>query len=63
MTAVLAWSDAAAHVGPRTVCMINPDNTPSLRVAAKCGYRELTRADYKGAEVILLERNGRRPPG
>jgi RimJ/RimL family protein N-acetyltransferase len=57
MTAVLAWGAAAAHVGPRTVCMINPANAASLRVAAKCGYREFARADYKGAEVLVLERH------
>jgi RimJ/RimL family protein N-acetyltransferase len=53
MTAVHAWS-AAAH--PRTVCLVDPANVGSLRVAAKCGYRELTRADYKGTEVFVLER-------
>ncbi|HET7501296.1 MAG TPA: GNAT family N-acetyltransferase [Kofleriaceae bacterium] len=58
MQAVLAWSDASARTGPRTVCIINPDNLPSLRVAAKCGYRELARTDYKGVEVIVLERVG-----
>ena len=63
MTAVLGWSDAAAHVGPRTVCLINPDNTASLRVAEKCRYRELARADYKGAEVIVFERHDDRAAG
>lgn len=53
MTAVLAWS-AAAH--PRTVCIIDHDNLASLRVAAKLGYREIGRADYKAAEVIVFER-------
>jgi RimJ/RimL family protein N-acetyltransferase len=56
MAAVLAWS-AAAH--PRTVCMIDPPNLPSLRVAAKCGYRELARPTYKGSEVIVFERYSR----
>jgi RimJ/RimL family protein N-acetyltransferase len=53
MTAVLAWS-AGRH--PRTVCMIDPDNTASLRVAAKLGYREWARAEYKTAPVVLFER-------
>jgi RimJ/RimL family protein N-acetyltransferase len=56
MTAVLAWS-TAAH--PRTVCLIKPENTASLRVAAKCGYRELARAEYKAAQVIVFERTAR----
>lgn len=53
MNAVLAWSDAT-H--PRTVCMIDPDNAASLRVAAKLGYREMTRVEYKSTEVIVFER-------
>jgi RimJ/RimL family protein N-acetyltransferase len=54
MTAVLAWS-AAAH--PRTVCVIDPGNASSQRVAAKLGYREMARADYKTVEVIVFERS------
>ncbi len=53
MTAVLAWSD---RTYPRTVCVIDPDNAASRRVAAKCGYREVARALYKSAEIIALER-------
>jgi RimJ/RimL family protein N-acetyltransferase len=45
---------AAAH--PRTVCIINPDNSASLRVAPKLGYREIARADYHATEVVVLER-------
>jgi RimJ/RimL family protein N-acetyltransferase len=63
MTAVLGWSDAAAQIGPRTVCIINPENTASLRVAAKLGYRELARGDYKGADVIAFERDRRARSG
>ena len=40
----------------RTVCMIEDGNDASLRVAAKCGYREFTRTRYKNAPVIVLER-------
>ncbi|HMG55769.1 MAG TPA: GNAT family N-acetyltransferase [Kofleriaceae bacterium] len=53
MTAVLAWS-AAAH--PRTVCIIDPDNAASQRVAARLGYREIGRAPYRSVEVIVFER-------
>jgi RimJ/RimL family protein N-acetyltransferase len=53
--AVLAWLEG--HRGPtRTVCMINPENLASLRVAAKCGFRPWTRASYKGSDVLLFER-------
>ena len=36
--------------------MIEPANAASLRVAAKCGYREYARAERQGKEMILLER-------
>jgi RimJ/RimL family protein N-acetyltransferase len=53
--AVVDWGDA--RFGRiRTVCLINPDNGPSLRVAEKAGYREQTRTTYKGTPTILLER-------
>jgi RimJ/RimL family protein N-acetyltransferase len=43
---------------PRTVCLIAPENVASLRVAAKCGFREVARATYKGTETLLFERAG-----
>ncbi len=53
--ASLAW--AATHLGtPRTVCLIDPGNTASIRVAEKCGYREYARTRYKGSPTILFER-------
>lgn len=55
--AVLGWADTHFAEG-RTVCLIDPDNEPSLRVAAKCGYHEFQRTLYKGAPVILLQRLG-----
>jgi RimJ/RimL family protein N-acetyltransferase len=52
--AALTWADARFG-GRETVCLINPDNHPSLRVAAKCGYREWRRATYKDhASIVLL---------
>jgi len=54
MTAVHSWAVAAGH--PRTVCLIDAQNVASQRVAAKCGYRELARTLYKGADVFVLER-------
>ncbi len=52
--AALAWGDKR-FAGGRIVCMISPDNAPSLRVAEKAGFREFARTTYQ-AEVILLER-------
>ena len=57
VTAALAWAES--HFGPvRTVCIIDPDNEPSLRVAARFGYREYARSTYHGAPIVLLERLG-----
>jgi RimJ/RimL family protein N-acetyltransferase len=53
--AVLRWLESA--LGPqRTVCIIDDQNRASLRVAEKCGYRELARTEYKGSAVVVLDR-------
>jgi RimJ/RimL family protein N-acetyltransferase len=53
--AALGWLERT--LGPvRTVCIIDLDNAASIRVAAKCGYREWTRASYKGTPTMLFER-------
>jgi RimJ/RimL family protein N-acetyltransferase len=53
--AAVAWADT--HLGSkRTVCMILPENTASLRVASKCGYREFGSTNYKNTPVTLFER-------
>ncbi len=55
LTAALAWADT--HLpGPRTACLIDPDNLPSQRLAAHFGYRETARPDYHGRPIVLLER-------
>jgi RimJ/RimL family protein N-acetyltransferase len=53
--AVLAWG--AGHFGPSpTTCIIHPDNLPSIRVAQKCGYREVHRTTYKEQPSIVFVR-------
>jgi RimJ/RimL family protein N-acetyltransferase len=54
--AVTAWGDRRFGFGARTVCMIDPENAPSIRVAEKNGYREYARTRYKGAPTVLFER-------
>ncbi|MBZ6074697.1 GNAT family N-acetyltransferase [Microvirga puerhi] len=54
--AVLKWGDA--HFGPvPTVCLIAPENTPSLRVAEKCDYRPFVRATYREGITLLMRRD------
>ena len=52
--AALSWCDQT--LGCRTVCIIDPDNTASLALAAKAGFRELRRTPYQAGMVVLLER-------
>jgi RimJ/RimL family protein N-acetyltransferase len=54
--AALAWADAR-WPGKRTVCIIDPGNDVSVRVAAKVGFRELARATYKGEPTVIYERS------
>lgn len=55
LQAALAWADAHRPEG-RTVCMISPDNTPSVRLAGRVGYNPYAEADYKGSLVTLYQR-------
>ena len=55
LTAALAWADANLDAAG-TACIIDPDNKPSIRVAAKCGFRQVARASYKGSPTLLFER-------
>jgi len=53
--AVVAWGDA--HFGPvQTTCLIHPENRASIRVAEKCGYRELRRTIYKDKPGLIFVR-------
>ncbi|RUY29631.1 N-acetyltransferase, partial [Mesorhizobium sp. M7A.F.Ca.CA.001.13.2.1] len=52
---VLAWGEVIFG-REKTVCIIDPENGASLRVAAKCGYREVVKTTYHDAPTILLAR-------
>lgn len=55
LLAILAWSEQVLKA-ERTVCVIEPGNAPSIRLAERLGYREFARGRYKGDALILLER-------
>lgn len=55
MGAITDWFDAA-HSFPRTVCMIDPANEPSIRVATRLGFTEFAQTTYRDAPVNLFER-------
>lgn len=54
--AATIWGDR--HFGiSHTVCMIRPDNLPSIRVADKAGYRQQRQLLYKGLPMLLFARS------
>ena len=55
LTAALAWADRTLGAA-RTVCMIAPDNLPSLKLAARVGYRPYAETTYSDHLVRLFER-------
>jgi RimJ/RimL family protein N-acetyltransferase len=55
MAAITDWFDAT-HRPPLSVCMIDPDNLASVRVANKLGFAEFERTTYKDVPIILFER-------
>lgn len=58
LRAVVAWGDL--HFESHTVCLIQPENRASLRVAEKLGYRELTRVQKDGELDIVFSRDRRK---
>jgi RimJ/RimL family protein N-acetyltransferase len=53
--AAIAWGEA--HFGQvRTVCLIDPANAPSIRLAERLGYTPYARTTYKDHPTILFER-------
>jgi RimJ/RimL family protein N-acetyltransferase len=53
--AVLRWGDEH-FARSRTTCIISPENLSSIRVAEKCGYRDLQLTLYKGKPTIVFVR-------
>jgi len=53
--AIVAWGDAH-FLSARTACIIAPENLASIRVAVKCGYRQLQLATYKGKPTMMYVR-------
>lgn len=55
LAAALAWADTVLKA-PRTVCMISPQNLPSLRLAERAGYVRYGEGAYHGEPTVLHER-------
>jgi RimJ/RimL family protein N-acetyltransferase len=56
VAAALAWADANL-TAPKLVCIISPENAPSIRIADRFGFREWARTRYHGDPTILFERS------
>ncbi|WPB76624.1 GNAT family N-acetyltransferase [Archangium violaceum] len=55
VSAALRWTEE--RFGPeRVVCLIDPKNEASVKVAHRCGFREFARGTYKGEPSLMLER-------
>jgi RimJ/RimL family protein N-acetyltransferase len=55
MAAAIGWAEAA-FPDQRMTCIINPDNLPSVRVAGRLGFVELSRTTYHEHPIIVFER-------
>lgn len=58
LDAALAWCDGVLKA-PRTVCMIDPPNTPSMKLAERTGYAPYAEGTYHDKAVVFLERLAR----
>ncbi|MCM2502075.1 GNAT family N-acetyltransferase [Aureimonas altamirensis] len=47
---------AAEHAMSRSVCIIHPDNTASLRVSEALGYERIGEVSYRDARPLMFER-------
>lgn len=57
VAAMIAWGEG--HFSRRDfVCIISPENAPSIRVAEKVGYREVAHTTYKDAATAMFRRAG-----
>lgn len=55
VAAALEWSDRML-AAERTVCIIDPEHSVSLRVAAKNGFVERSTGEIGGSPVVVMER-------
>lgn len=59
MRTILAWGETRFG-NDRSVCLIDPENTPSLRLAERLGFREEVRTTFRDHATIILGRGTQR---
>jgi RimJ/RimL family protein N-acetyltransferase len=55
MRTILAWGETRFG-DDRTVCLIDPENRPSLRLAERLGFQEEVRTTFRGHATLILGR-------
>ncbi|QTD57052.1 GNAT family N-acetyltransferase [Parasphingorhabdus cellanae] len=55
MTAAHIWLETQFKP-KKTVCIIRPDNKPSIKLASKLGYQETGLGRFKDSDVLMFER-------
>jgi len=55
MRAILTWGETRFG-NDRSVCLIDPENTPSLRLAERLGFKQEAWTTFRGHATILLGR-------
>jgi len=55
LRAALTWADASL-AADRSVAIIAPENTASIRVAEKSGYRPAGQTEYKNNPILMFAR-------
>lgn len=58
LTTCLRWADAHLDF-KRVVCIIDPENAVSVRVAEKAGFGAYARTEYLGGPTLMFERVSR----
>jgi RimJ/RimL family protein N-acetyltransferase len=55
LDAMLPWA-AANHGDLPVTCIIDPENTASIRLAERHGFREFARSTYQGTEIVVFRK-------
>ncbi len=55
MQAGLQWADTTL-AGQAMFCIVAPENTPSIRVAEKCGFKPWYETTYQDAPTLVFQR-------
>jgi RimJ/RimL family protein N-acetyltransferase len=54
VSAILAWY-AATNTPRPVVCIMNPENTASFRLAVKLGFKDKVQTEYSGNPCLMME--------